>query len=463
MLPSDIVDDAGYGVDKPGHIIPADNDYQYEPAPYPVINEDLSNLMVKLDRRGEALFLQAIGNRRGYLPGIAERSKPIPPNMSPDHMAVKATVALMNHLKNKPEQARAALDIITSTPDERLQRQVRDKQTAEIGLNEDWRLVLKPQNIMAFRKEVISLAVKHGSTNDKVMAILRAGGVMTIGPSLTAAYLGINHKAWEKQLTGEEYFVPPTVIDTLNFLVQLDAETYGEKSGESVLDLLIPRGDAEESRYEGELFVADRLKDYDFELVEINNRREFSARDRQPRVKKQAKIPESTKPVTEDKLEDSEEGLVSTVKLQAVADDFVKAVEMIPPRAETDAVMAGLLPTIEQFRKLLEDNRKAVSVYEIIPIMDNFDLASRYMPSGLEAPIVIRSMENAISRLDSVLKSSGLHRMTVVGREFNPNYHEAVTPAEGAGSRQIIEGELRAGYRLNGRVVRVALVKVKLQ
>jgi molecular chaperone GrpE len=50
------------------------------------------------------------------------------------------------------------------------------------------------------------------------------------------------------------------------------------------------------------------------------------------------------------------------------------------------------------------------------------------------------------------------------GTEFNPELHEAIQFNEDAkGEKEVVEEELQAGYTLNGRVIRHAMVKVTRQ
>ena len=90
-------------------------------------------------------------------------------------------------------------------------------------------------------------------------------------------------------------------------------------------------------------------------------------------------------------------------------------------------------------------------VVQLLPVLDNFDLAMAHGAEDLEP--VRRS-------LLEVLERNGLERVDPAGLPFDPNEHDAVLHEAGDGDAEVIE-VLRPGYRWNGRVLRAAMVKVK--
>jgi len=63
------------------------------------------------------------------------------------------------------------------------------------------------------------------------------------------------------------------------------------------------------------------------------------------------------------------------------------------------------------------------------------------------------------AQLVGVLEKHGLERMAADGHPFDPNEHEAVMSDDGPAEAAVAE-TMRAGYRLKGRVVRPAMVRV---
>jgi molecular chaperone GrpE len=58
------------------------------------------------------------------------------------------------------------------------------------------------------------------------------------------------------------------------------------------------------------------------------------------------------------------------------------------------------------------------------------------------------------------LEKAGLERIEALGKPFDPEEHEAVMHVEGEGGDPGVRDVVRAGYRLKGRVLRPAMVKV---
>lgn len=66
-----------------------------------------------------------------------------------------------------------------------------------------------------------------------------------------------------------------------------------------------------------------------------------------------------------------------------------------------------------------------------------------------------------IRQLDELLKSLGLEAIDPTGQPFNPEIHHAVTREDAEGVEPDTVTEVyQKGYRLGGRILRPAMVKV---
>jgi len=95
----------------------------------------------------------------------------------------------------------------------------------------------------------------------------------------------------------------------------------------------------------------------------------------------------------------------------------------------------------------------------LLPILDNFERA--ISSSGNDAGKLKEGIELIFRQLRDVLEKEGVKPMDAVGKEFDPNLHEAVMQeqSEEHADNVIIE-ELQKGYMLADRVIRPAMVKV---
>jgi len=105
-------------------------------------------------------------------------------------------------------------------------------------------------------------------------------------------------------------------------------------------------------------------------------------------------------------------------------------------------------------------------VEQLLPVLDSFELAL-LNSLGLNAEAtdgeskLRKGVELVYAELLSVLERAGLERIQAEGKPFDPEEHEAVMSVEGAanGDPSVVE-VMRSGWRLRGRVLRPAMVKV---
>ena len=101
---------------------------------------------------------------------------------------------------------------------------------------------------------------------------------------------------------------------------------------------------------------------------------------------------------------------------------------------------------------------------DILPVLDTYRARKIYMQAGEEAGLGKNNESDGsdviINQLVSILKKHGLEEIKTVGEKFNPEFHNAVEQVIKEGLEGVIAEEIRKGYLLNGRVLRVAEVKV---
>jgi molecular chaperone GrpE len=96
---------------------------------------------------------------------------------------------------------------------------------------------------------------------------------------------------------------------------------------------------------------------------------------------------------------------------------------------------------------------------QLLPVLDSFELAVRNMENSEVDEGVRKGIELVYAELSSVVGRAGLERIEALGAAFDPNEHEAVMQDDGDGEPHV-DDVLRAGWKLKGRVLRPAMVKV---
>ena len=126
----------------------------------------------------------------------------------------------------------------------------------------------------------------------------------------------------------------------------------------------------------------------------------------------------------------------------------------------------------ENYRKRVETEKQsahqmgqAKSVMKLLPVIDTIERAIVNVPEELQDNAWARGVAGLGKQLDKQLKGIGLEKIDAKpGTLFNPELHQAVQFDESAeGDKEVIAEELRAGYILDGAVIRDAMVKVTRQ
>ena len=100
-------------------------------------------------------------------------------------------------------------------------------------------------------------------------------------------------------------------------------------------------------------------------------------------------------------------------------------------------------------------------VLKILPILDNFEVVEKKLPEDLKKDESVKGILQIKNQILDFLKSMGVKEIKLIGEKFDPNFHEVVEEIEMKGKEPstIIE-EIQKGYKINGRLLRPAKVKV---
>ncbi|MDL2341695.1 MAG: nucleotide exchange factor GrpE [Patescibacteria group bacterium] len=111
----------------------------------------------------------------------------------------------------------------------------------------------------------------------------------------------------------------------------------------------------------------------------------------------------------------------------------------------------------------LRTRLKSSIIYDLLPVIDNFERALKHVPTELESNAYITGVRGVVKQFETTLADMGVERINSVGEVFDPHFHEAVSMEEGEGSQEIVSEELQAGFKIGDDVIRHAMVRVKQQ
>lgn len=122
----------------------------------------------------------------------------------------------------------------------------------------------------------------------------------------------------------------------------------------------------------------------------------------------------------------------------------------------------------ENFRKRTEKEKS--SMYEmgardiierILPVIDNFERGLAVIPEDKKEDPIAEGMEKIYKQIQKVFEEAGVKPIEAAGKEFDPNFHNAVMHVEDEeyGENIVVE-EFQKGYTYHDAVVRHSMVKV---
>ena len=112
----------------------------------------------------------------------------------------------------------------------------------------------------------------------------------------------------------------------------------------------------------------------------------------------------------------------------------------------------------EQLETIQHASTELIS--RLLPGLDDLHKALDHMPEGVDEAWV-KGVELSVRKLEEALRAHGLEAIEAVGKPFDPQVHEAIGHEESSEHPEdTVVLVLRPGYRIRGRVVRPALVKV---
>lgn len=113
----------------------------------------------------------------------------------------------------------------------------------------------------------------------------------------------------------------------------------------------------------------------------------------------------------------------------------------------------------EKFNHMQFANENIIT--QLFSIVDNFDMALASMNTAKDKAAVMDGIVLVQKEFHRILEDNGVKRIKTDKEQFDPNVHEAILGVE---TDEYADGEIiaevRAGYKLNDRLLRPSQVKV---
>ncbi len=123
-----------------------------------------------------------------------------------------------------------------------------------------------------------------------------------------------------------------------------------------------------------------------------------------------------------------------------------------------------VLADYQNLKKRVENEREAIVKFantilllKLLPILDNLEKAAAHISQGQNQ--IDDGLQIIIKQFKDVLREEGVEEIETQGKEFDPEEMEAVEMVGGQDDNKVVEVIL-SGFKLNGKIIRPARVKV---
>ncbi len=167
----------------------------------------------------------------------------------------------------------------------------------------------------------------------------------------------------------------------------------------------------------------------------------------------------------EDTMNDEAEEVASKV-------EALRAEPIVEAKKEEDwkAKYFYVAAEMDNYRKRMEREKENLVKYgnervlsDLLQVVDNFERTIDMLKPDQDAKVknIVVGLDMVKKQFIDSLSKHGLTPVDTIGKDFDPNFHEALASeyAEGKRPNEIVK-EFQKGYTLNGRLVRAAKVVV---
>ena len=146
-----------------------------------------------------------------------------------------------------------------------------------------------------------------------------------------------------------------------------------------------------------------------------------------------------------------------------------KLEELTEKNAELNDKYLRLYSEFDNYRKRTQKekldilkNASEEVITDLLPVLDDFDRALKAMEDHKTDEETKKGVELIYNKFKNILIAKGLEPMDAIGKDFDTDFHEAVTniPAPSEDMKGKVVDVIEKGYLLNGKIIRFAKVVV---
>jgi molecular chaperone GrpE len=115
----------------------------------------------------------------------------------------------------------------------------------------------------------------------------------------------------------------------------------------------------------------------------------------------------------------------------------------------------------ERMKSMVEYSERRL-LMKIFPVLDSLERAAKLIPKDEQENQIYKGFLQIVSQWKEFLKKEGVNEIEAVGKQFDPELHEAVGEADSSNGEEsgMVAEELEKGYIKNNTLLRPARVKI---
>lgn len=175
--------------------------------------------------------------------------------------------------------------------------------------------------------------------------------------------------------------------------------------------------------------------------------------------KERGSLPDEEKAEPEEVAQAEAEATEEVESLKkALAEEKDKAEKYLANWQRAQADFINYKRRSEQERAEVVNYANSALILSILPVVDDLERALASVPDEFAESTLVEGIRHIYRKLQGALEAQGVSVIEAEGKDFDPNFHEAVMMVEGEEGKVI--GETQKGYKLRNRVVRPSKVMV---
>ena len=125
------------------------------------------------------------------------------------------------------------------------------------------------------------------------------------------------------------------------------------------------------------------------------------------------------------------------------------------------------LAEFQNYRRRRDEEAKELQKFSngelvrgLLPVVDNFERALAAAEQTRNFDALIGGVAGTLKQMQAFLQKAGVTPIEAIGKEFDPNFHEAIGHTESDAPANTVTEEVQRGYLMHERVLRPTLVRV---